>query len=92
MLPQRRPVRARPGCQSDMGRCSINDDAADRFATGHQIESIVDLFERHHMGDQIIDIDLLVHVPVDDLGHIGTPAGTASPATQSMLIIANANC
>ena len=29
------------------------------------------------MGDEIIDIDLTVHVPIDDLRHVGTAARTA---------------
>src|SRR4029077_10149497 len=47
---------------------------ADRFAAVHEIESVVDLLERHDVRDEIVDVDPLVHVPVDDLRHIRPPA------------------
>ena len=56
---------------------SERHDAADRLTFMHQVESIVDLIQRHHMGDQIIDIDLAVHVPVDDFWHIRATLGAA---------------
>src|ERR1700687_2161111 len=37
----------------------------------------VDALERQLVRDQIIDIDVLLHTPVDDLRHIGTAARTA---------------
>src|SRR5208282_5962858 len=43
----------------------------------HQAERIVDLFERHLMGNQIVDVDFAVHIPIDDLGHIRAAACTA---------------
>src|SRR5277367_1769491 len=43
----------------------------------HQIEGVVDLRQRHGVGDQVVDIDLPVHVPVDDLRHVGPPLGAA---------------
>ena len=50
----------------------------------HQIETLVDLFEAERVGDHRIDLDLAVHVPVDNLRHIGAatrPAkGGAAPA------------
>jgi hypothetical protein len=52
----------------------INYDTADRFSLMHQIESLVDVGERHHVGDHRVDLDLAVHVPVDDFGHIGAAA------------------
>src|SRR5689334_14045404 len=33
------------------------------------------------MGDEIIDVDLAVHVPVDDLRHIGTATGATEGGT-----------
>src|SRR5690606_9554484 len=53
---------------------SVDDDAADGFAAHHEVEAFVDLLERHGVGDQVVDVDLAVHVPVDDLRHIGPPA------------------
>src|SRR6266404_978282 len=53
------------------------DDAADRFAFVHQIEGVVDLLDRHRVGDQAVDVDLAVHVPVDDRGNI-SPAARAA--------------
>src|SRR5665213_400511 len=52
-------------------------DAADRFTAVHELESVVDLLDRHHMGDEVVDIDLLVHVPVDNARHLGTATDTA---------------
>src|SRR5436190_24047961 len=39
---------------------SERHDAADRLAFVHQMESVVDLFDRHDVGDQRIDVDLAV--------------------------------
>src|SRR5918996_5192971 len=61
---------------------SVEDDAPDRLAGMHQIEALVDLLERHGVRDQIVDVDLLLHVPVDDLGHV-RPA--PRPAERSAL-------
>src|SRR5215472_17026552 len=41
-------------------RTSEGDVAADRLAFVHQMEGVVDLLDRHHVGDQRIDVDLLV--------------------------------
>src|ERR1700676_4508767 len=43
----------------------------------HQLERLVDIAERHLMRDEVVDVDLAVHVPVDDLRHIGAPARAA---------------
>src|ERR1035441_2727035 len=55
----------------------IDRYAANRLALVHQVERIIDLFERHLVRNQVVDIDLAVHVPVHDLRHIGAPAGSA---------------
>src|SRR5262249_31665523 len=39
-------------------------------------ETLVDVAERHGVGDHRIDLDLLLHVPVDDPRHIGAAPGT----------------
>src|SRR5258708_3345722 len=54
-----------------------HDDRADRFAARHQVEALVDAVERQSVGDQRVDLDLLVHVPVDDLRHVGAAARAA---------------
>src|ERR1700753_3501529 len=56
---------------------SENDDAADRLTLLHQLEALVDVLERHGVGDEIVDVDLLVHVPIDDLRHVGAAPGAA---------------
>src|SRR6516165_3150596 len=43
----------------------------------HQVERVVDLLERHHMGDKVVDGDLPLHVPIDDLRHVGASPGAA---------------
>jgi hypothetical protein len=43
----------------------------------HQLEALVDVFERHGVGDHRVDLDLALHVPVDDLRHVGAAARAA---------------
>src|SRR6185312_5927621 len=43
----------------------------------HQVESLVDLLELENVGDHRVDLNFLVHVPVDDLRHVGAAAGAA---------------
>ncbi len=43
----------------------------------HQFERGVDVFQAHDMGDHRVDFDFAVHVPVDDLWHIGAAFGAA---------------
>src|SRR5204863_6298050 len=40
----------------------------------HQLEALVKVVELQGVRDQIVDIDLFLHVPIDDLRHIGPPA------------------
>ena len=55
----------------------VHHDRADRLALVHQVEGRVDLVERHGVGDQVVDVDLALHVPVDDLRHVGAAARAA---------------
>src|SRR4051812_17644004 len=55
----------------------VDDDTADRLAIVHEIEALVDAIERQHVGDQVVDVDLALHVPVDDLRHVGAPPRAA---------------
>src|SRR3546814_15894363 len=41
------------------------------------VEALVDVVERQGVGDEVVDVDLALHVPVDDLGHVGAPARAA---------------
>src|SRR6267154_3828244 len=54
-----------------------NDDRTDRLALVHQIEALVDLLQFEDVRDHRIDLDLSVHVPVDDFRHVGTAARAA---------------
>src|SRR6056297_1692375 len=56
---------------------SILHHGADRFALVHQVEPLVDLLKRQLVGDHRVDLDLALHIPVDDLGHVGAAAGAA---------------
>src|SRR4051812_24711143 len=56
---------------------SVDDHRADRFAALHQVEAVVDFFELELVGDQVVNRDPAVHVPVDDLRHIGAAARAA---------------
>src|SRR5690606_14642868 len=49
-----------------------HDDRSNRLAAFHQVKALVDLVQRQGVGDQIIDIDFAIHVPVHDTGNIGT--------------------
>src|SRR5216683_1794497 len=55
----------------------IHDDRADRLAARHQVEALVDALQRQLVGDQRVDLALAVHVPVDDLRHVGAAARAA---------------
>src|SRR5688572_20962993 len=56
---------------------SEGDDGADRLAGVHQVEGLVDALERQSVGDEVVDVDLTVHVPVDDLRHVRAAARAA---------------
>src|SRR5262245_52824424 len=43
----------------------------------HQIKGVVDLVERQSVRDHRIDLDLPVHIPVDDLRHVGAATRAA---------------
>ena len=47
----------------------------------HEIEGTVDLIEGHSVRNEIIDVDLSVHVPVNNLGHIRSAFGTTESST-----------
>ncbi|KAG1647276.1 hypothetical protein GQR58_030726 [Nymphon striatum] len=47
------------------------------FAFVHQVKAVVDLVQCQFMRDHRINLDLAIHVPIDDFWHIGTPLGTA---------------
>src|SRR4051812_43881028 len=47
------------------------NDRPDRLALVHQVDSLVDVLQLEHVGDHRVDLDLPVHVPVDDLRHVG---------------------
>src|SRR5262249_34258855 len=56
---------------------SEHDDRTDRFAFVHQVEAFVDILQFEDMGDHWIDLNLSIHVPVDDLRHIGATTRAA---------------
>src|SRR5690242_2483359 len=56
---------------------SVNHDGTNRLALLHQVEAVIDLLQLEMMRDQIVDIDLAFHVPVDDLRHVRAPARAA---------------
>src|SRR5256886_16397828 len=64
-----------------MQRPSERNHRADRLALVHQIEGVVDLLQRHDMRDQLVDLDLAVHVPIDDRRPGGGAAGAAERRT-----------
>ncbi len=67
--------------RSGAHRRSKFNDASDTLAGMHQVEALVDLLELELVGDHRVDFNLALHIPVDDLGHIGAPARTAKGRT-----------
>src|SRR5688572_27744841 len=55
----------------------VDHHAADRLAGVHQVEGAVDVRERQLVGDQVVDVELALHVPVDDARHVGAAACAA---------------
>ena len=53
------------------------DDGTDAFTRMHQVKGLVDVFEGQFVGDEIVDIDLAIHIPVNDFWHISTSARAA---------------
>src|SRR5262249_53211677 len=56
---------------------SIHHHAPDALALVHQVEPLVDVRQPHGVRDHRIDLDLALHVPVDDFRHVGAAAGAA---------------
>src|SRR4051794_15993419 len=50
---------------------SVCDDRANRLTLVHEVERVVDLVQRQLVRNEIVDVDLAVHVPVHDLRHVG---------------------
>src|SRR5271163_2952325 len=59
----------------------VQHDRADRLALLHQVEAFIDAFERQTVRDQIVDVDLAFHVPVDDLRYVGAATCAAERRT-----------
>jgi hypothetical protein len=61
------------------------DDAADAVTSLHILEGGVDLVEGLSVGDELVDLELAVHVVVDKVGKLGaaldTTEGTSLPYT-----------
>ena len=53
----------------------------------HQIKSLVDFIKRQRVGNHRVDIDLAIHIPIDNFRHIGSATRTtksgATPASSS---------
>src|SRR5690606_24797282 len=54
----------------------IQDDRADGFAALHQVEAFVDALQWQGMRNQVINIELAFHIPVDNFWYVGTTACT----------------
>lgn len=61
------------------------DDAADAVTSLHVLEGSVDLVEGLSVGDELIDLELAIHVVVNEVGKLGatldTTEGTSLPDT-----------
>src|ERR1019366_1900249 len=74
---ERRRASDRAFARSVTSLASVEDHRADRFPALHQLEPFVDVLELQTVRDELVDGDLAVHVPVDNLRHIGAAAGAA---------------
>ena len=73
------PCSGLRGCSigARLGGSSEFDHRTDRLAALHQREAFIDVLELELVGDQVVDVELAVHVPIDDPGHIGAAARAA---------------
>src|SRR5918993_1330268 len=53
-------------------------DAADGLAAMHQVEGCVDLLQWHRVGYEVVYVYLALHIPVDDLRHVGAAPRAAA--------------
>src|SRR5438094_1416336 len=60
-----------------ISRPSVHNDRAYGFALVHQVEALVDVGELELVRDQVVDVDLPLHVPVDDFRHVAPALGAA---------------
>src|SRR5258705_1201968 len=65
------------GSPGRTGQTSVHHHASDALALVHHVEAAVDLFKRQGVGDHRVDLNLLFHVPVDDLGDVAAAARAA---------------
>src|SRR6516162_2160924 len=56
---------------------SVYHHASDALALVHQVEPLIDVRKPHGVRDHGVDLDLALHVPVDNFRHIGATAGAA---------------
>src|SRR5262249_54302490 len=56
---------------------SVYNHAPDALAFVHQLESFVDVRQRHGVRDHRIDLNLAFHVPIDNLRDVGASARAA---------------
>nr|GEU28163.1 hypothetical protein [Tanacetum cinerariifolium] len=72
---------SKPRCTACRRSLLVEDHRTDRLARLHQVEAFVDALERQAVGDQVVDIELAFHVPVDNFRHVGAAAGAAERGT-----------
>ena len=70
-------VQAKSPQESSLVAPLKHHHASDALARMHEVEGLVDVFERHDVGDHRVDLDFAVHVPVDDGRDVGAAAGSA---------------
>src|SRR5450631_456474 len=56
---------------------SKHNHATYRFPRVHQVESLIDVGKFQFMRNEIVDVDLAVHVPIDDFRHVAPALGAA---------------
>ena len=80
-------MRPNPPLCSERGQMLVHHHRTNRLPRVHEVEGVIDVAEGHGVGDQVVDVDLAVHVPVDDLRHVGAAfraaEGRAAPDPSS---------
>src|SRR5882672_9718097 len=55
----------------------VDHHGADGFSFVHQVERIIDAFKREFVGDEVVDSDSALHIPIDNFWNIGAASCAA---------------
>jgi hypothetical protein len=58
------------------------DDGSNAFALVHQVEGLVDVFQRHRVGDEFVDLDLAFQILISPFMYWSTMPGSCDRPLQ----------